>query len=155
MKKFVAIIVVPLLFAITACGGSNSTTESDESVKMSSSSVQDSLNGTWVSNAPIPSDGFNEEQTRLKGASLVAEISDNKIVINWARKDLDWTGVYWAGTFPTDDPSNIVSLVDTKTVSTGEYPSGSNSKTFSYEGDLLTFTLGINDVPHQVYFKRE
>ena len=117
-------------------GGSGSNKEASESSTNAQEEAQvvPDLNGEWIQSNSNSPDAFQ-----------AATIADGTIVVNWVSDGGDTRSLYWAGTFesPTtvDEPYSWESQNDTAQTGSAMLASGDPTKTFTYEGGVLSYEV--------------
>lgn len=126
-RKFIALLIVPVFFAMTACsGGSAKVTPAD-------------LHGSWAS-------------ADANGTTFEATISDNQIEINLVSSGSK--ALYWKGTFPLGSDLaadfTVTSVADTEALAGSILGSQDPTKTFTYSGSKLKFDFSAMGVTKAV-----
>jgi hypothetical protein len=127
IRKLVALLIVPLVLAMTACSGAaTKVTPAD-------------LNGAWAS-------------ADANGTTFEAAISDNLIEINLASSGTK--ALYWKGTLPLGSDSTadftVTSAADTDALSGSILGSQDPTKTFTYSAGKLKFDFSAMGVTKTV-----
>lgn len=125
--KFVALLIVPLVFAMTACsGGPAKVTPAD-------------LKGSWTS-------------AESNGSSFESTVSDNQIEINLVSSDSK--ALYWTGTFPLGADLaadfTVTSVADAEALASSILGSQDPTKAFTYSGGKLKFDFSAMGVTKTV-----
>ena len=89
------------------------------------------------------------------GQEFRATIAGNKITVVW-QMDASTKGLYWVGTFPTDDTDGtIVSKADRNALSKSIVGSQDETKTFTAEDGNLLFDFGAMGVTKTVTLEKQ
>jgi len=113
----------------------SSTTASDSVAGEQDAAVEvPDLVGEWVQSNSHSPDSFQ-----------AATIADGTITVNWVADGGDTRSLYWAGTFeaPTDadEPYSWDSANDTAQTDNALLASGDPTKTFTYEGGVISYEV--------------
>lgn len=147
MKKLFAFAVLPLFFALVACGGQSSDSSNTQLTSKSSQfqpfdKLPPSFDGHWVTVNPTDDGNFE------------ATISNDHIEILFAgTADDDTTALYWDGTFPTSS-DKIVSQGNVKKMSNALLASQDKTKTFVYKDGELSFPFSMMGVSSTIHLKK-
>lgn len=125
-----SLAALPLLaLSMTACGSGDEGGESP-SAPVTTEAAPD-LTGTWKQ---IEADTDYQEAT----------IDDETITINWVSDEDKSKSLYWTGSFEAPDSPGAFtweSKGDMEAMESAWLASTSESKTFSYENDLITYEV--------------
>lgn len=141
-RKFLyAFMAVALCFSVTACGGSNNSsngTSNNASVSEQASETPTpeplNLDGTWVSE-------------NNNGSYQEAVISGDTIEINWVSDNGETTAIYWIGSYeaPTADIEEYswTSTRDKEKTDNALMASTDDTKDFSYKDGELSYSVSM------------
>lgn len=140
-KRCVLILMAILAFSLSACGSTGEDAPSNASNKTVENTKEPAptpepldLSGEWKQTNSNSSDSYQ-----------ALYISENGIEAYWVVEDENTTALYWAGTFepPTDnnEPYSWTSTNDHDRTSGALLASGDDTKTFTYEGGKLTYSV--------------
>lgn len=125
-----SLAALPLFaLSVTSCADQGSSAESPTS-SVATETAPD-LTGTWKQ---IEADSNYQE----------AVIDDETITINWVSDEDKSKSLYWTGTFEAPDSAGTYtweSQGDMEAMESALLASTSESKTFSYEDDLITYEV--------------
>ncbi|MET4637695.1 hypothetical protein [Mycetocola sp. 2940] len=142
MKKIIAPIVLVAALALTGCGATNAAPAStspaaaDEPKPVEEAPKAPDLAGDW-----------KQSNSQSETDFMTAAITDGVISIDWELGSEDITAVYWVGTFeaPADatEPHTWTSQRDAAATDTAVMASTDDTKDFSYEDGIISFTVSI------------
>jgi len=135
LRKNLANIIVLALVAVTVFSAVLFTSHSSKAA-------------TTVSAAPVSYDGTWTGATQkgsgdLDGLNVIAKIHD-QIVFNFHSPEADVDLLFWAGTFPANTGSTIVSVADHKVMDKSIFASEDATKTFIYKDGTLQLKLMVD-----------
>ena len=116
LAKIIAILVVLIAIPTVIMLTSRQSSATAKAPSSATPKAPVSFNGVWKGSTD---DGPDD----LDGLHAVVKIRDNKIVVNWFIPEVNDTVLFWAGTFPTNTGSTIVSVADAKTNDTSIFAS--------------------------------
>ena len=156
LAKIIAILVVliaiPTVIMLTSRQSSATAKAPSSATATAPSSATPkapvSFNGVWKGSTD---DGPDD----LDGLHAVVKIRDNKIVVNWFIPEVNDTVLFWAGTFPTNTGSTIVSVADAKTNDTSIFASDEKTKKFRYQSGELKFEIEKNGNSRIISLKKD
>lgn len=125
MKKFLALIFIPVMFMLGGC------VPLEESAKVN-------LTGTWVADLD-------------NGLGFAADVTATDISVSLTMEDS--SALYWLGTFSGTDVINgqkITSEADVEALAGSIFGSQDAEKTFTYTDGKLTFPFSIMGVSQVV-----
>ncbi len=136
-----ALAALALLTVVGAAGCSSDSSEgiSDDSASQAEPSAQPSaepldLVGEWEQSNKNSEDSYQ-----------AATITADMITVNWVTDGGDTTSLYWAGTYeaPTDaaDSFEWDSVNDKEQTDVALLASGDETKTFTFDGDVLSYSV--------------
>ena len=136
MKRIFAIIMVMVLaLSLVACGGSKQKDPPD-------------LTGQWKQTNSNSSDSYQ-----------TATISGNTIEVYWYTASDQTSALYWAGTFeaPTtaDEPYTWDSVNDKEKTDYAMLASGDDTKTFTYKGGKISYSVSAMGVTTTVELEKQ
>ena len=126
MKKLVALMLAfMMMFSLAACGESDTSSENEIT----------SLVGNW-------------EPEELDDSYQAGYITEDTIEIFWVSDGGDTVALYWAGTY--EDPEEATTSYswesenDTSKTSTALLASDAETKTFTYEDGILSYSVSVS-----------
>lgn len=137
VRKFLGIFVGILCAALMiSCGVSGRNTTVGNAIDPTSRPHLYDLSGHWTQVK-----GFN-------GVTMVADITDDSIQINMTMGNE--TSIFWLGSFdvgygdnPATKPIETVSLPDQDALHESIFGSSETTKTFSFDGEYLSFDFSM------------
>ncbi|WP_053387834.1 hypothetical protein [Leucobacter japonicus] len=151
MKKLLTVAAISLL-ALTGCTAASN----------SDSTAKESTETTATTEAATPVDLAGEwKQTNSNSPEnyQTATISGETISVDWVNETDSSKSVYWAGTFiaPTEpaDSYKWDSVNDTTITDTALLASGDDTKTFTYEGGVLSYDVTAMGTTQTVKLERQ
>lgn len=143
MKKYIAVLVVPLFVLLSACGGSDDKSNAKEAEVTNVDAGTDVPEGTWATE-----DKENE-------VAFVAEVGDGKVTVYWSNSSNKKKDVYWIGSFPKKAFEVFNSQPDTKALENELLASTDAEKQFKYEDDTLSFPFSIGGIDQTIHLTKE
>ena len=152
-------LLAPLAVAallLTGClpaadsGSASSGSSIEENAPQQTQAPAEPLNltGQWTQTNSKSADAYQE-----------ATVAADRIEINWVNAAEDTTAVYWAGTYtpPTDDADSYSweSQADIVALKNALLGSQDPTKTFSYQGGVLSYELSAMGVTMTVEMQRQ
>ncbi|MGR4009166.1 hypothetical protein [Leucobacter sp. 1207-22] len=145
MKKIIAGAFITVI-ALTGCSTTTPEGASAQNEAPAEETAPLNLTGKWI----------DEE---ADGGTQVATITADTISIDWVNEAEGTTAVYWVGTFPapdtTDDKYDFTSTRDAEATAAAMMASTSDSKDFSYEDGVLSYTVEAVGVTKTFKLTRE
>lgn len=158
MRRLLAsVLTVPLLLLAACSSADNGSATAQSSGSNDTVAVAETqappavpldLNGDWV-----------QTNSNSESSYQAPKISDGQIVIDWVNEAESTKALYWAGTYvdPTDDVESYTwdSVNDTTQTDSALMASGDPTKTFAFDGDVLTYELTAMGVTMTVEMSRQ
>jgi len=140
--KIIAPLVLVVALALTGCGAAEAAP-----VSSSPAAAEETKPAEEAPAAPYLAGGWKQSNSQSETDFMTATIADGVINVDWELGSQDITSVYWSGTFevPSDgtEPYIWTSARDAAATDAAFLASNEDTKDFTYEEGIVSFTVGI------------